>query len=319
MLQVFPRCLPVGPRDAHTVPGPEVGGNSHAWLTQAVCCALEHLGRGRRNSPPPSSDPAGFGSAATSLRASDGAGRDGPARVAGERRRDRARIDEREAPVVERDALREELGTEAVTLAGDRVDAERRRSPSAPGRHRQAGARRGPRTAADRGRVASAANTLRAEATKRAVPSGWWQAPRPGDLSEPAARARPRPPTCAAGQARANSVAIAASPCTAGPALAGALLGEVARDARALAEAAGPLRQDSDGADAEDAAGTAEGRLVQGEARRRHGVEPRAGVAADEDGARLAVGTSRAGNELAEPRSEREPRRPLVAGRRRQR
>src|SRR5262249_4171217 len=36
---------------------------------------------------------------------------------------DRFRVDDREAPLVELDPLRQELGTEAVALAGDRVDA----------------------------------------------------------------------------------------------------------------------------------------------------------------------------------------------------
>jgi hypothetical protein len=39
---------------------------------------------------------------------------------------DRGRVDEREAPVVEVDALGKELGAEPVAVARDRVDAEPR-------------------------------------------------------------------------------------------------------------------------------------------------------------------------------------------------
>ena len=53
-----------------------------------------------------------------------GARIDGPSRVLLEGARDRGAVDDRIAPVVERDSLGEELGAEAVTVAGDRIHAQ---------------------------------------------------------------------------------------------------------------------------------------------------------------------------------------------------
>ena len=92
-------------------------------------------------------------------------------------------VDDRIAPVVELDALGQQLGAQAVRLAGDRVDAQplaHAAIASGAGSREHAAAARsashGPWRAWSR---SSAANTRSALASSRTAPSGWRQAPRP--------------------------------------------------------------------------------------------------------------------------------------------
>src|SRR5690349_570387 len=101
------------------------------------------------------------------------AGGDRALRVLLQARRDGRRVDDRVAPLVERDPLRQELGAEPVALARDRVHAD---SFHLGGRGRTA--RLPPLQRPRRWRSTSSAKTSSALATKRAAPSGCLQAPR---------------------------------------------------------------------------------------------------------------------------------------------
>ena len=103
-------------------------------------------------------------------------------------------VDDRVAPVVERDPLREELGAEAVPVAGDRVDAERALIAHAHCTGRAA-TRVSAHAAASAPRVTCelVARRRRAQlSTKRAAPSGCRHAPRPRTCAvQRSSRARP--------------------------------------------------------------------------------------------------------------------------------
>src|ERR1700678_4342473 len=107
---------------------------------------------------------------------------------------------DRVTPLVEGDPFRQQFGAQAVAGAGGGVDAQAgvhgylqsrldsgaSWSPSGTGRNGAAAraAAQWPR----RWRPVSAANTVSALRTRRTVPSGWWQAPRP--VTRPAQRSR---------------------------------------------------------------------------------------------------------------------------------
>ena len=90
----------------------------------------------------------------------------------------------------------------------------------------------------------------------------------------------------------------------AGPALAGALAGEVPRHPGRLADAACVGGEHRDGADAERAAVRAQRRLVEGQRRGIGGVDPGAGIAADEEGPRRAGDTAGGRDEVLQPDAE---------------
>ena len=78
----------------------------------------------------------------------------------------------------------------------------------------------------------------------------------------------------------------------AGPALAGALVGEVPRHPGRLTDAACAGGKHRDGADTERAAVGAQRRLVQCKRRGIGGTDPGAGIATDEEGPRRARDTA---------------------------
>ena len=129
-----------------------------------------------------------------------------------------AAVDDRIAPVVEADPLGQQLGAEPVAVAGDRVEAQSRRSCRAvtvrAGRQQAVGARPSQRPWR-RGRSRSAANTrARCEEAHRAVGLPAGAAAR--DVGGPAWSGRHASVRAAAASA-ASAPRSRASPCTHGP------------------------------------------------------------------------------------------------------
>src|SRR5262252_3308632 len=101
--------------------------------------------------------------------------------LAAEPGRDFGVADDREAPVVESDHLRQHLGAQAAPVTGDRVDPQpgaRGHGDLRGGTGSTPGGRR-PQHHPPECRSISAPNTASALRTMRTAPSGWWQAPRP--------------------------------------------------------------------------------------------------------------------------------------------
>src|SRR5580700_4614860 len=125
------------------------------------------------------------GSAAFEKQRERRAGVGGALRVGFEACRDRVAFDDRVTPLVQLDALGEQLRAEAVTDAVDRVHAKTHhtRAGTAVGissTGAAAHASQGPWRAWSSN---SAANVRSAVETKWASPFGWWHAPRPGSCA----------------------------------------------------------------------------------------------------------------------------------------
>src|SRR4051794_24990498 len=134
---------------------------------------------------------------------------------------DRLAVDDRVAPLVELDALRQQLGAEAVAGAGDRIDPDAGAHAAALSNssgklsvRRHEHAWQGPRRACSSN---SAAKTSSALCTNRTAPSGSLQAPRrTASAAQRSTRARPWPSSRPAAIS-ASSPAIAGSALLHGP------------------------------------------------------------------------------------------------------
>src|SRR4051794_20766407 len=145
---------------------------------------------------------------------------DGHSRVGQQCLRDAPGTEDRVAPVIERDHLREQLGAGAVPIAADAIDRHRPvgHAPGTAGHH----AALPPASGARHCRwcwcaAKSRSNTRMALCRSPAAPSGWWQAPRP-TISRDQPEIRIRSSWWLRRSAmRAAASAIARSPKTQGP------------------------------------------------------------------------------------------------------